>query len=153
MATINKTGVTVTSGVPDVASIPYNAANRHYIIEKQLDLTGEAITDNDIYQLVPIPANTRVTQVTCRIDTPAVGTSLAIDLGVGGDNSWDDAVNGKATALTYTHSAVGTDSAAASANRGTFYGTADTIDVTMEAAVAITAGPKLTLFVVCEDYN
>lgn len=158
MATINKTGVTVTSGVPADPGIGYNA--KPFRIEKVVvDLTADAITDNDIYQVFAIPANTQIMNIRCRIDTPAVGTSLAMDIGIGGSNDWDDAIDGKAAAGTYTTSVCGTDASAvspaasASGLQGTYYGTADTIDLTMEAAVAITAGPKVTLFITCVDFN
>lgn len=158
MSTYNKTGTTVTSGVPK-AAIPHGSAGKFYVIEQQVDLSGGAIVDNDIYQCLAIPANTQVMNVRVRIDTPAVGTSLAIDVGIAGSNGWDDAIDGKAAAGTYTTSVCGTDAEAvaptvcASGLQGTYYATADTIDVTMEAAVAITAGPKFTIFATCVDFN
>lgn len=154
MATIDKTGCG-----PLLGAIPINGLNKVYVASQTVDLTGGAITDNDIYQCMAIPANTQVMSIRVKIVTPAVGTSLAMDVGIAGDNGWDDAIDGKAAAGTYTTSVCGTDAyavspaASASGLQGTYYATADSIDVTMEAAVAITAGPKFVLYAFCVDFN
>jgi hypothetical protein len=159
MATINLTGCVVTSGVPATTSISLANQGRIRVEKVTVDLTGGAITDNDIYQVYAIPANTLIMNIRSRIDTAAVGTSLAMDIGIGGSNGWNDAIDGCAAAGTYTTSVCGTDaeSVAPATNaaglQGTYYATADTIDLTMEAAVAITAGPKVTLFITCIDFN
>lgn len=156
MATVNNTGTTVTSGVPE-AVVPYNGLNKFYVIKNTIDLTGGAMTAGDIYQSLAIPANTLVLTVSMRIDTPAVGTTCTIDIGETDDSavSWDDGVNGKAAAATYTHALVGTDAGASTtvSPGGKFYGTAQTIDVLMQAITAITAGPKYTLFALCVDMS
>ena len=154
MATIDLTGTGPTAGVQ-----PWDNHGKFYVAKVTVDLTGGAITDNDIYQVWAIPANTHIMNVRCRIDTPAVGTSLAMDIGTAGGNGWNDAIDGKATAGTYTTSVCGTDSEAvapatnAAGLQGTYYATADSLDLTMEAAVGITAGPKVTLFITCVDFN
>ncbi len=159
MSTTNLTGVTVTSGVPSPTSIGWGNQGKSYVAKVVVDLTAGAITDNDIYQVFAIPANTQIMNIRCKINTPAVGTSLAMDIGIAGSNGWDDAVDGKASAGTWTTSVCGTDAEciAPTTNayglQGTFYATADTIDLTMEAASSITAGPKVTLFITCVDFN
>jgi hypothetical protein len=157
MATTNYTGTTVTSGVPTVNQQgSWQAGSKVYVIKNTVDLTGGALVDDDVYQVLGIPANTLVLTVSMRIDTAAVGTTCTLDVGDGdGSNSWDDAVDGKATALTYTHAVVGTDAYASAtvSPGGKFYGTSDTVDVTAEAITAITAGPKFTLWAVCVDLS
>ena len=157
MATINLTGTTVTSGVPDPAAQVWANYGKLYIAKVKVDLSGDAITDDDIYQVFAIPANTLIMSIRSRVTQAAVGTSLAMDIGIAGDNGWNDAIDGKTAADTT--SVCGTDAYAvapatnAAGLQGTFYATADTIDLTMEAAVAITAGPIVELYIVCVDFN
>ncbi len=154
MATHNYTGVTVASGVPDVVNVPWAGSGKIYVAKRTIDLTGDALTENDVYQVIPIPANTLVQQVKCEMVTAGVGTTLTMDIGdASGADSWDANVDGKGVATTVTSSAVGTDAYAAAADNGKFYSAADTIDITMDVATAITAGPKLTLYALCVDYN
>lgn len=154
MATTNHTGVTVTSGVPDTTAIPLGSSTKAYVIKKTFDFTASALVENDVVQLIPIPDNTLVKQVTVEMITPAVGTTLTVDVGDGaGVDSWDANIDGKAAADTLTHSAIGTDAYAVAASRGKFYSTADTIDMVWDVATDITAGPKFTIYVSCEDYN
>lgn len=148
MANINLSGTTLTSNVPDSASIPLKAADKVYVVKGTFDLTGDAITENDVYQCLAIPANTLVRSVALRIDTAGVGTTLTIDMGVGGDNSLLNDVNGKTKAIT--HSTIGVAEASV---QGVLYTAADTIDVTMDVATAITAGPKFTIWAECVDFN
>jgi hypothetical protein len=147
-ATIDKTGSGATSGV-----IPYNSINKVNVICNTVDLTGGAITQGDIYNVLAIPADTLVMQVTVDWLTPAVGTTLTVNLGDGSSGtSWDGSVDGKSTAGTWTTSAVGTDAYAASATMGTFYSAADSIDMTMTTATAITAGPKFKICALTVQY-
>lgn len=149
MANIDKTGCGTTNGV-----VPHSGAGKVYVMKNTIDLTDDAITAADVYQVLAIPANTRVKNVVCEIETAAVGTTLTMDIGDGGaTNGWDASVNGMATAGTVTSSAVGTDARAAAASQGYLYTTADSIDIVMTTATAITAGPKLTLYAECVDYN
>jgi len=153
MSTINSTGTTVTSGVPE-AQIPYNGINKIYVLKNTVDLTGGAITQADVYQCLAVPEDTLVLQVKIEWLTAAVGTTLTTNIGDGdGTNSWDASVDGKSTAGTWTTSLVGTDAYAAAAAIGKFYETADTIDMVMTTATAITAGPKFTIYALCVDYN
>jgi len=157
MATINLTGTTVTAGVPSPAAQPHKNYGKMYVAKVTVDLTGGAITDDDVYQVFAIPAKTHIVCIRSRVVTAAVGTSLAMDIGIGGSNGWNDAIDGKTAADTV--SVCGTDAEAvapatnAAGMQGTYYATADTIDLTMEAAVAITAGPKVELYIVCVDFN
>lgn len=153
MATYNKTGTTVTSGVPE-ASIPHRGIQRHYVLRQTVDLTDDAMVSADVFQALAVLEDTLVQQVKIEMLTPAVGTTLTMDVGDGdGTNSWDDAVDGKGAAGTWTSSAVGTDAYASAANMGKFYEAGDTIDVLMEVATAITAGPKFIIYAYCVDYN
>lgn len=148
MATIDK-----TSGALKGA-IPVTGPSRSYVASATVDLTGGAITAADVYQALALPKNTRVLAVHIRIDTPAVGTTLTMNVGDGGSTAgWIGSTDGKAAAGTYDHSTVGTDARSVAADSGYFYGTADSIDVVMTTATAITAGPKFTLFAECVDLN
>lgn len=149
MANIDKTGTG-----PALGQVPYKGKDKVYVISNTVDLTGGAITQGDVYQCLAIPANTLVMNVKRKSLVPAVGTTLTEDIGDGTDpNGWDASVDGKGTAGTVTHSIVGTDALAAAAAQGTFYATADSIDVTMTTATAITAGPKFTIYATCVDFN
>ena len=160
MATINLTGTTLTAGVPDTDAISV-MSKPMYVAKVVLDLTASALTENDIYQVFAIPKNTQIMSVRSKIVTPAVGTTLTIDIGVGGTDGWNADIDGKAVANTWTTSVCGTDAlavspaASASGLQGTFYaeGSTDTIDVTMDVATAITAGPKIELYFTCVDFN
>lgn len=149
MADIDKTGTGPTNGV-----VPYNGKDKAFVLSSTIDLTGGAITQGDVYQSLAVPKNTLVESVHIRIDTPAVGTTLTMNVGDGGSTAgWIGSTDGKATAGTYDHSTVGTDARSVAANNGYFYGTADSIDVVMTTATAITAGPKYTIFAVCTDLS
>jgi len=157
MATINLTGTTVTAGVPSPAPQVWKNYGKCYVAKVVVDLTAGALTGADIYQVFSIPANTQIMCVRSRVKTAAVGTTCALDIGIGGSNGWNNDIDGKTEADTV--SACGTDAesvspaACASGLQGTFYATADTIDVTVQTATAITAGPKLELYIVCVDFN
>jgi|SRR6185369_11233360 len=147
MANIDKTGTGPLLGV-----IPYKATNTRYTLSATFDLTGGAITAADVYQCLPIPANTLVESVHIEVITAAVGTTLTMNVGDGGaTNGWMASVDGKAVA--HDHSTEGTDARAVTNNNGYFYDAADSIDVVMTTATAITAGPKFKLCAVCTDLN
>lgn len=149
MATVDKTGTGPTDG-----SLPVSGVGKNIVFQATVDLTAGVITQADVYQLLAIPANVLVKAVKIKWLTPAVGTALTVDVGDGaGTNSWDASVDGKSVAGTWTTSQVGTDAYAAAAARGKFYSTADSIDMVMTTATAITAGPKFTIFAECVDYN
>jgi hypothetical protein len=125
-----------------------------YIVKNTIDLTGSALVSTDIYQCLAIPAGTKVIEVCIKMITPAVGTTLTMDVGDGGaDDGWDASVDGKGVANTRTISANGTDARAVAADNGYLYTSADSIDVTMTTATAITAGPKFTIYALCVDYQ
>ena len=158
MATIDKSG----SGISSLGAVPYRGMGKSYVLSNSVDLSGGAITQADVYQVLSIPPNTLVESVHIIIDTPAVGTTLTMNVGDGGSTAgWMGSTDGKATAGTYDHSTVGTDARAVAANNGYFYGnsgtvalpTGDTIDVVMTTATSITAGPIFRLFAVCKDLN
>ena len=159
MATTNLTGVTLTSGVPDRTGKQHRGAPGFYVAKVIVDLTALAMTTADVYQVFAVPADTQVMNVRCRIVTPAVGTSMTADIGIAGTTGWNAAIDAKATADTWTTSVCGTDAEAvapttsASGLQGTFYDAADTIDFTVAAATAITAGPKVELYFTCVDFN
>jgi hypothetical protein len=158
MADIDVSG----SGINSLGAIPYKGVGRTYVLSNEVDLTGDAIVQADVYQVLSVPPNTLVESVHIIIDTAAVGTTLTMNVGDGGSTAgWIGSTDGKATAGTYDHSTVGTDARAVAVNNGYFYGnsgtvalpTGDTIDVVMTTATSITAGPKFRLFAVCSDLN
>lgn len=150
MATINKTGRSVVTE----GAVPHSGLNKFYVMEQVVDLTADAIVENDVYQCLAVPANTLVQKVELEIVEPGVGTTLTMDVGDGaGVDSWDADVDGKGVAGTITASAVGTDAYAAAASMGKRYTAGDSIDVVMDVATAITAGPKFKIRALCVDLN
>lgn len=160
MANIDKTGCGPTAGL---GAIPHDGPGKSYVLGGQsIDLTGAAIVQANVYQCLAVPPNTLVESVHIVIDTPAVGTTLSMDVGDGGSTvGWIAAIDGKSAAGTYDHSTVGTDARAVAANNGYFYANAgtvavplgDSIDVVMTTATAITAGPKFRVFAVCSNLH
>lgn len=149
MSNIDKTGTGALLGQK-----PFDAHGRIYKIKTVLDLTGGPIVAADVYQCIAVPAKTKVIEVMSRILTPAVGTTLTMNVGDGGStNGWDASVDGKAVAGTESFCANGTDARAAAADNGYYYDVADSIDIVMTTATAITAGPKLELHALCVDYS
>lgn len=133
------------------AGFNWYGKDKHFVIEGVLDLTGGAVTENDDYTLITIPANTLVLGCAVKIVTAAVGTTCTIDVGYGGNGAGtvDDFgadIDGKGTAGTYTWTASATAD-------GTFFSAADTIDVNFDVATSITAGPKLIVRAVCVDLS
>lgn len=149
MATIDKTGEGALLGVK-----PLDGLGRVYVKKAIVDLTAGAITQGDVYQVLAIPAKTKVVETLYRSLTAAVGTTLTMDIGDGGaGNGWDASVDGKSAAGTESFAANGTDARAVATGNGYYYDTADSIDVTMTTATAITAGPKFELQALCIDYS
>lgn len=129
------------------SGFPYAGSSKFFVLEETLDLTGGAVTENDDYQLIHIPANTLVLGCAVKIVTAAVGTTCTIDVGYGGNgqatvDDFGSNIDGKGTAGTYTYTASATAD-------GTFFSAADTIDVNFDVATAITAGPKLVVRAIC----
>ena len=149
MSTIDKTG-----GAPTGGNRPHNSGTKSYVLSNTVDLSAGAITAADVYQVLAVPINTLVESVHIQILKPAVGTTLTMDVGDGGSSAgWLGSTDGKAVANTFDHSTVGTDARAVAANNGYFYTAADSIDVVMTTATAITAGPKFRITAVCSDLN
>lgn len=149
MATVDKTGCGPTAG-----TITFNGLNRVYVATNTIDLTSGAITQGDVYQCLALPEDTLVMRVTIEWVTAAVGTTLTVDVGDGTTaDGWDASVDGKSAAGTWTTSTVATDTYAVAASMGKFYEAADSIDMTMTTATAITAGPKFRIFALCVDMN
>jgi hypothetical protein len=162
MATYNKTGTTVTSGVPSIGDLgPYNSGNSSYVLRREIDLTAlttaaSTILTGDVFQCLPIPADTVVVNVFVKIVTAAVGTTLTLDVGDAGDpDDWDEDVDGKGTAGTVTYGISGIDVLCDDIGdgQGKLYTTADTIDVTVVLGTAITAGPKFEIYAICHNIN
>lgn len=155
MSNINKTGYTLVSNVPQNVMIPFDASRRSYVLSQEVDLTDGAMTLNDVYQILAIPDDTKVSEVHIQLLTKPVGTAMSVTFGDGGSTAgwqgtWDLIA---ATAGDWKHSAIGTDARMATADNGYFYGTADTIDMVNTAITAITAGPKFKVYAVCMDLN
>lgn len=149
MATIDCTGTGPTAG-----ATPYMGVGKVYVAKGIMDATAGAMTTGDVYQVIGIPADTLVMHVSVEVLTAATGTTCTLDVGDGsGANSWDNDINGKATAGTITHSIVGTDAYAVAASQGKFYDAADSIDVVVDTATDITAGCKLAVYALCVSFN
>lgn len=149
MATIDNTRTGALLGQK-----PFDGHGKIFVMKNVLDLTAAGIVQADVYQALAIPAKTKVIETMSRILTPAVGTTLTMDIGDGTDpNGWDASVDGKAAAGTEAFTANGTDALAVAAGNGTYYDAADSIDITMTTATAITAGPKIEVIALCVDYS
>ena len=155
MATYNKTGTTLTSGVPDIANKPLFGSDRLFVVENTIDLTDKVTADGElttaaVIQCLPIAAGTLVMRVDIAMITAAVGTALDCTVGDGSAaDGWDASVDLKGAANTITSSTVGTDTYAVAAAMGTVYTTGDTIDITIGTTTAITAGPKFRIMALC----
>jgi hypothetical protein len=135
---------------------PYNGINRIYVKKAVIDLTGALPdADGEVYQVLAIPAETLVLQTKCKIITASTATTYAMDFGDGsGANSWDNDVNMKAAAGTWTESTVGTDAYAVAASMGKFYSAADSIDAVIDATTTQDGlGPKFEVSALCVDYS
>jgi hypothetical protein len=149
MSTIDKTGPGALLGQK-----PFDGHGRVYKMKNVIDLTRAGIVQGDVYQSLAVPAKTKVVEVMTRIITPAVGTTLTMNVGDGGaTNGWDASVDGKAVAGTESFAANGTDARAAATDNGYYYDAADSIDIVMTTATSITAGPKLEIHALCIDYS
>lgn len=138
MSTIDKTQATGPS---------WDGLNKVCVLKGVLDLTGSAVTENDDYTLIDIPAGYLVLGCGYKIVTAAVGTTCTIDIGYGGNgqatvDDFGSNIDGKGTAGTIGYTASATAD-------GTFFSAADTIDVNFDVATAITAGPKMNVYAVC----
>lgn len=101
-----------------------------------------ALADNDVLEVIRVPANTYVTNVALNVTT-AEGGTLTVDVGDGADpDGYHDGVNGNAVAAYITDAGGATAFA-----HGKFYTAADTIDVTTVNA-ADTAVMTLTVVMV-----
>lgn len=102
------------------------------VSENLLDFSSYNVAGSDVVQALKVPANTIVLRVWCIVKT-AEGATATATVGDGdGASSWAASVNLNASAGTLTSSAYGTD---AYATTSKFYTAADTIDLTVSAAL------------------
>lgn len=155
MATYNKTGTTVTSGVPTIDDRgAYRGSNSVIVISGKYDFSalnssGNTLVTADIFQCLAIPANSLIRAAVIEITQAAVGTTCTIDVGTGGGAGHATGVNGK-TVQVNAPTLIGV--AEASVN-SVHVATADTLDVTFTTVTSITAGPKFKLSLEIVDMN
>ncbi len=132
MATQDRTGGTVISGVPWDG----RASNKMYLLDSGLiSLATKASVASDTFQCLDITAGTYVTQVFVIVSV-AEDSTLTATVGDGaGASDWDASVNLENTGTTL--GVGGTDTYAT--NNGKLYSTADTIDLVFSANAGDTA--------------
>ena len=143
MATLDKTNGS--------AAIPYSGLNKMYLLSNTIDTSVAA--NADVYQCLPIKANTLVMNVLVKTVTPNnAGTSSAAEVGDGGDvDGFIDTVDMKAAAGVTTKGAFLTDEAFTKTG-GKVYTAADTVDLVFAVTGTNTAGSHKVM-AICVDLN
>jgi len=135
----------------DNACKPSPGLNRFFVLYNRLDLSDINTAASDVVQALAVPANTFVIDVLTKV-VRAEGGALTASVGDGnGASSWDGATDLNGSVGTVTQSAAGTDAYATTAAKGKFYATADTIDLTMSAAIGDYA--IMDVFAICVDLS
>ena len=126
-----------------LSAISYpDSGRRVSILERQLDCGTDNQAQNDIVQMLNIPAGTFVEAVAITVDT-AEGGTLTIDVGDGdGAQVYLAGAEGNAAATLFGDASTGTAAIAATAVQK-YYTAADVLTLSIKSAAADTA--KITL--------
>jgi hypothetical protein len=158
MATYNLTNGSVVGGGKETAGTYPDVRNSAYMVEATLDIAKlisagafSAAVNNDVFELLTIPANTLVVSAGAEVITAFNGTTPTVDIDFA---AGDDIVDGgDVTATGYL--AAGTNGTAIGTNSPQytqFVTAADTIDVKLIVTGNTTQG-KLRVFAVVVDCN
>lgn len=141
-ATVNKTTGTVYA-------IPASGLDKFFLMKNTVDIS--AATNGDVYQVLPVGTGSVVMEVFTKIVTANdAATTSTVDIGDGTDpNGYDDDVNMKATAGTYTD---GTSTDVYVGGFGKVYTSGDTIDLTFTVTGTNTTG-SVQVIAKCLDLN
>lgn len=143
MATVDLTGN--TSGSPVIAGLPWLGVDNHVVISNTVTTSALHLT-GDVLQVMKVPAGLKVKSVSVKVMTAAAGTTYTANVGDGVTAAgYDAAIDLKAAAGTWYHTAIGTDAYGASGN---LYTAADTIDLTITTS-AVTTYPVLLVVAEC----
>jgi len=133
---------------------PHLAGNRHFVLEGEFDAVEHPLAQNDIAQVISIPANSFVQLVKWEVErVEGAARNFAV-----GDGSDDD---GFITATSANSLAKGASALALTEAQpntvtgytaGKFYGSADTIDIKAPSSGGLT-GCKIRLKAVVIDLN
>lgn len=158
MATYNLTNGTVAGGATIAAGTYPDVRNQAYMIEATLDvpklIDAGAFTvagNNDVFELLSIPANTLVVSAGAEVITAFDGTSPTADIDFAAGDDIVDGGNLEAVGYLAAGSN-GTAIGTATANYTQFVTAADTIDVKLSVTGDVTEG-KLRVFAVAVDCN
>ena len=150
MATFDMTS-SATGGVNADSIAAHNSSEKiAYSMEAVLDIasiTGYSCTNGDIFRLLEVPANSVILSAGCEILTAFNGTSPTVDIGLA---DADTIIDG-GDAATVGYPAKGTNGAALGTFSTLITGTADTIDVTLNASSADVTSGKLRVWAVVVD--
>src|SRR3990172_4540749 len=122
------------------AALPFQGLNREFWLEAEIDTSSLTIVADDVIQVFNLAAGWRVLRTNIKVVTPATGTALTLDVGLAAGSEFDAACDLKAAAGTEYESVDGTDSGAAG-GAGTYFSTADTLDVSFPTVTAVTVNP------------
>lgn len=129
--------------VGGILELPSNKSHRHYVIQRTLDFSKVTIANGDVVQLLTIPPNTIVTDVTANVPT-AEGAALTGDIGDTSDpNGWVAVLDLNAVAHTLGAGALAPKK---------LYAIADVISLTMTLAPTNNLA-VVTVSVVCQDVS
>ena len=158
MATYNLTNGTVSGGGNVTSGTYPDVRNSAYMIEATLDIpkliSAGAFTaagNNDVFELLTVPANTLVVAAGAEVISAFNGTTPTVDIDFA---AGDDIVDGGDVTATgfLAAGANGTVIGTSSPNYTQFVTTADTIDVKLAVTGSTTTG-KLRVFAVAVDCN
>ena len=136
-----------TTAATDNAGIPYAGQNRFYLKENTVVIPATATT-GDIYELLTIPAKTRVLATIVEIVSKGTATGLTANIGITGDDAdgFDAGIDLTAANGTSYTSAGGTDAYATAT--GKYVTTQDTIDAILTVNT-MTVGATVKAKAIC----
>lgn len=138
-----------------VAGIPVHGVNRVSVVSVEFDAGAQNLAQNDIAELINIPANVWVPLVRWAV-TKVEGAERNFSIGDGDDAAgWIASTSGNALADGVSGPVAlteGTPNTVTGFSGGKYYSVADTIDLTAVTAGGLTA-MKLKLTVVMVDCN
>lgn len=145
---------TVTTLSRDVGGLG-NPGRKPYIVEKVIDFAaaatakGSALAAADVIEAISVPAGAMVLNAGLQVIAAAAGgTGTVLDLGVTGIDA-DNFVDG----FTFDGAAAGAYAQNAAAFQPIILGSADTIDVLIQAATTVATSGKVRVWAVLMDVS
>mgnify|MGYP003108757511 FL=1 len=125
-----------------------------YMVQATLDFAtaasdkGTALAAADVIPVLAIPANTAILGAGMEVTAAHAGTSTdtAFDLGIGGGANFVDGFD-------FDGASVGAYATMATTAPVVIGGTADNLDVTLQAMTGTTTGGKVRVFAICMDVD